>query len=133
VHAVDRLESALDVYNIEVHGEHVFRVTADGVLVHNACPEYTLGTYSLLRKLNAGSALQVHHLIEQRFKGLFNQSVGEMVSQVLSRENHQVFTNAWRHAFPYGEGTKAATAEQVLAEARRIYANFPDILNALGL
>jgi len=35
--AVERLESALDVYNIEVHGEHVFRVTADGVLVHNAC------------------------------------------------------------------------------------------------
>ncbi len=34
---VERLESALDVYNIEVHGEHVFRVTADGVLVHNAC------------------------------------------------------------------------------------------------
>ena len=33
--SVDRLESALDVYNIEVHGEHVFRVTADGVLVHN--------------------------------------------------------------------------------------------------
>ena len=38
VHSVERLESALDVYNIEVHGEHVFRVTADGVLVHNACP-----------------------------------------------------------------------------------------------
>jgi hypothetical protein len=37
VHSVERLESALDVYNIEVHGEHVFRVTADGVLVHNAC------------------------------------------------------------------------------------------------
>jgi len=37
--SVERLESPLDAYNIEVHGEHVFRVTADGVLVHNACPE----------------------------------------------------------------------------------------------
>lgn len=37
VEAVEQLESALDVYNIEVHGEHVFRVTEDGVLVHNAC------------------------------------------------------------------------------------------------
>ena len=36
VHSVERLESPLDVYNIEVHGEHVFRVTADGVLVHNS-------------------------------------------------------------------------------------------------
>ena len=35
---VERLESRVDVHNIEVHGEHVFRVTADGVLVHNACP-----------------------------------------------------------------------------------------------
>ena len=37
--SVRRLESALDVYNIEVHGEHVFRVTADGLLVHNAGPD----------------------------------------------------------------------------------------------
>ncbi len=36
VETVERLHSGLDVYNIEVHGEHVFRVTADGVLVHNA-------------------------------------------------------------------------------------------------
>ncbi len=36
VESVERLHSGLDVYNIEVHGEHVFRVTADGVLVHNA-------------------------------------------------------------------------------------------------
>ena len=36
--SVERLESRVDVHNIEVHGEHVFRVTADGVLVHNACP-----------------------------------------------------------------------------------------------
>ena len=26
------------VYNIEVFGEHVYHVTSDGVLVHNACP-----------------------------------------------------------------------------------------------
>ena len=44
VHSVDRLESPLDVYNIEVHGEHVFRVTAEGVLVHNAGPSCKLGT-----------------------------------------------------------------------------------------
>ncbi|MFM7075802.1 MAG: AHH domain-containing protein [Planctomycetaceae bacterium] len=38
VASVEQLESPLDVHNIEVHGEHVFRVTADGVLVHNAGP-----------------------------------------------------------------------------------------------
>jgi hypothetical protein len=44
VREFQRLESPLDVYNIEVHGEHVFRVTADGVLVHNAGPSCKLGT-----------------------------------------------------------------------------------------
>ena len=38
VESVERLESRLDVYNLEVHGEHVYRVTVDGVLVHNTCP-----------------------------------------------------------------------------------------------
>jgi len=40
---VERLESRADVHNIEVHGEHVFRVTADGVLVHNGCLDETAG------------------------------------------------------------------------------------------
>ena len=39
VESVERLHSGLDVYIIEVHGPHVFRVTADGVLVYNAGPD----------------------------------------------------------------------------------------------
>jgi hypothetical protein len=31
------------VYNLEVHGEHVYRIAVDGVLVHNAGPSYALG------------------------------------------------------------------------------------------
>ena len=129
---VERLESRVDVHNIEVHGEHVFRVTADGVLVHNACPEYAIDTYSALRKIAAGTDYQVHHLIERRFSHLFGQTAGEMMSQALSRVDHQAFTNAWRKAIPYGSGTKSATREEVIAHAHIIYANFPDILAALG-
>jgi hypothetical protein len=36
---VERIGHHPAVYNLEVHGEHVYRVTVDGVLVHNACPE----------------------------------------------------------------------------------------------
>jgi hypothetical protein len=43
VASAERLKSRVDVHNIEVHGEHVFRVTADGVLVHNAGPSCQLG------------------------------------------------------------------------------------------
>jgi len=40
---------------------------------------------------------------------------------------------AERRAIPYGAGTEAATAELVTATARRVYADYPDILRALGL
>jgi len=120
------------VYNIEVHGEHVYQVGELGVVVHNSC-EGTIGTYGQLRKLIKGSGLEAHHLIEKRFKGLFGESAGKMLSQVLNPETHQAFTNAWRKLIPYGEGTANATRETVLNAAREVYKEFPDILKALGL
>ena len=56
-----------------------------------------------------------------------------MLSVVLTKEEHQVFTNAWQAAIPRGAGTANATREQVMASARRIYANYPAILKSLGL
>ena len=43
VTSVEPLERHPAVYNLEVHGEHVYRIAVDGVLVHNAGPSYTLG------------------------------------------------------------------------------------------
>ena len=40
---VERIGHHPTVYNLEVHGEHVYRVTEDGVLVHNAGPRDCLG------------------------------------------------------------------------------------------
>ena len=41
--SVETLDRHPAVYNLEVHGEHVYRIAVDGVLVHNAGPSYTLG------------------------------------------------------------------------------------------
>ena len=38
VASVERLDRHPAVYNLEVHGEHVYRIAVDGVLVHNAGP-----------------------------------------------------------------------------------------------
>jgi Pput_2613-like deaminase/Pretoxin HINT domain len=38
VTSVEPLERHPAVYNLEVHGEHVYRIAVDGVLVHNAGP-----------------------------------------------------------------------------------------------
>ena len=66
-----------------------------------------LGTYNELRAEAAGTGLQVHHLIEKRFLaveeiGDIFASSGEMPSVILTKEEHQIYTNAWRSRFSYG-------------------------------
>lgn len=95
--------------------------------------EYGIGKYTVLRKLAAGKGLQVHHLIEQRFKNVLGQKAGQMLSIVLTKEEHQIFTNLWRKFIPYGKGTREATPERVMEAAREIYKDYPEILKALGL
>jgi hypothetical protein len=78
--------------------------------------------------------LQAHHLIEKRLALAMGQNARQMLSIALTTGEHQAFTNAWRAAIPYGErGTGAATVEWILEEAGRIYADYPAILQALGL
>lgn len=50
-----------------------------------------------------------------------------------SESGTEPFTNAWRSAIPYGEGTRTATQQEVEVHARHIYREFPEILRALGL
>ena len=52
---------------------------------------------------------------------------------VVTRSEHQVFTNAWRQAIPYGAGTRTASRAQIEGAARQIYSDYPEILRALGL
>ena len=50
--------------------------------------------------------------------------------QVLTPEEHQMFTNLWRSYIPYGSGTKEATKELIWEKAQIIYAAFPELLEA---
>jgi hypothetical protein len=87
-----------------------------------------------LTKALKGTGLQAHHLIEQRFAAALGQNARQGLSIAVTQAEHQAFTNAWRQAIPYGaQGTGRATQEQVMQAARDIYANYPAILNALGL
>lgn len=92
--------------------------------------------------------VQFHHLIEQRFSGVpgvsqwLGASTNNWNSIVLTTQEHQVFTNAWRAAISTNNMnnpgwtntfTYNATIEDVKEAARQIYANYPEILEALGL
>jgi hypothetical protein len=105
-----------------------------GISALSKAGDYGIWPYSTLRPDLKGSGLQAHHLIEQRFAAVMGQQSGRMASIAVTGSEHQVFTNLWRQAIAYGaEGTGMATRMQVEDAARRIYADYPDILKALGL
>jgi RHS repeat-associated protein len=94
---------------------------------------YGIQSYNTLRELVRGTGLHVHHLIEKRFASVLEIAPGNMKSIVLTSTEHAVFTKAWRQAIPYGAGTANATKQQITAAARKIYAEYPAILSALGI
>jgi hypothetical protein len=95
--------------------------------------EFGIRQYNLLRQALQGTGLRAHHLIEQRFARIMGQDARKELCVAVTPSEHQAFTNDWRAAIPYGEGTANATRELILREAARIYADYPAILQALGL
>jgi len=81
--------------------------------------------------------VHVHHLIEKRFAETLGVSHGSMKSIVLTPAEHQLFTNAWRTEISTSTSailnTDNATKVHIEAAARKIYKDYPIILEALGL
>ena len=141
------------VYNFEVADWHTYFVGAWEWLVHNAgevcigltkkfkhAGEYGFDSYNALRKailekVGKGSGLEVHHLLEKRFRKFFKPppSAGSMIAMVLTKAEHRVFTNAWRTAFPYGQKIATKGKKQFKNVAKEVYKDYPEILKALGL
>jgi hypothetical protein len=113
------------------------RVAANGVskfgnLTHSSAG---IAPFSTQRAITAGQrgTIQAHHLIERRFARQIGGSTDDWATIVVTRSEHQVFTNAWRQAIPYGAGTRTASRAQIEGAARQIYSDYPEILRALGL
>ena len=79
----------------------------------------------------------MHHLFEKRFAATLGVSQGSIKSIVLTPAEHQIFTNAWRNEISTSASailhTDNATKAQIEAAARKIYKDYPLILEALGL
>jgi hypothetical protein len=134
------------VYNFEVADWHTYFVGMWAWLVHNAlncmsaamkqlkyAAQYGIDSYKNLRKLVKGTGLEVHHLIEKRFASIFKppKKARDMASVVLTPDEHQIFTNAWRNKFPYGR--PKPTANEVNEFAREVYKDYPELLKVLDL
>ncbi|WP_227288060.1 RHS repeat-associated core domain-containing protein [Boseongicola sp. H5] len=95
--------------------------------------EFGIDTYRNLRQQvlarhGTGSGLEVHHLVEQRFRRQIGMHPNDMPSIVVTRAEHQPLTNDWRGRIPYGDGTSAASRERILDTAETIYSDFPEII-----
>lgn len=95
--------------------------------------EFGVQSFRDLGRLTRGTGLQRHHLIEKRFAGILGIDPNDMASIALTPAEHQVFTNAWRKAIPYGDGTRNADYGTVMSTAKEIYSEYPEILRVLGL
>jgi RHS repeat-associated protein len=104
-----------------------------GIASFEKAADYGIKSYKEMKKLTAGTGLEAHHLIEQRFARVLGVAEKDMQSIALTEAEHQAFTNAWRARIPYGAGTRAADKAEVEKAAKQIYKNYPDILKTLGL
>ena len=101
--------------------------------------KYGFDTYNALKnKVATNSGLEVHHLIEKRFAKILGVKQGDMLSIVLTHDEHKIFTESWKKFIGY-RGTKASlrtdnvTKDQIFDVARQIYKEYPEILKALNL
>lgn len=105
---------------------------ASGLNSFSRAGEFGIKPYNVLRRELKGMGLHAHHLIERRFAETLGRNWRTMESIALTPAEHQVFTNAWKDEIALGVGTRTATPERIMQAAKRIYANYPEILGALG-
>ena len=98
------------------------------------------GPYKLLKKYAKGlSGVEIHHLIEKRFKSLFSCNGREFLSIALTPEMHQEITNRWRNLhkvndifqdFAYRSNYRKITYDLMVKAVETVYTDMPDVLHA---
>ena len=79
--AISQLSDVSDVFNIEVHGHHVYRITEDGVLVHNNCLEEAIARgMSILRGPSAPDDLVA--VMQRLGRPMDRTQIGEVIHKV---------------------------------------------------
>lgn len=129
------------VVNLMDAGGDFLRLTGELQSFEKAA-EFGVDTYKNLRKnvdtvYGKGSGLQVHHLIEKRLASKLGINEDDIPAIVLTKEEHQKFTNAWRNEIGYkGDktdiNTTNADADAIMEAAQRIYKDYPELLRFIN-
>ena len=112
-------------------GESIRALRTAGKIADGA--DNAIDTYRNLRKVTKGTGSEVHHILEKRFVSQLNLDIdntGDMLSTVLSKNEHRGYTNAWRKLMPYGN---VYDMQIVLKTGARIYSDNPKLMAAFLL
>ena len=98
------------------------------------------GAYKQLKKMVKGiKGVEIHHLIEKRFRRLFSCNPREFLSIALTPEMHQIITNRWRNLhkvdeifenFSYGSNYLLITYDLMVQAVGEVYKDLPDAMQA---
>ncbi len=107
-------------------------VAQDGLGGLTRASQYGINSYNYLRTQVAGTGLQVHHIVEQRFApalGYAQRQANWFSSVVVTPEEHQIFTNLWRNSIGYGTSL-TRTPSEIWQAAQYVYRGYPALLEA---
>ena len=95
--------------------------------------EYGIKAYNTLKQELAGTGLEAHHIVEQRFLNGQSIKTGTALSVAVTKTEHQKFTNKWRRYFPYGDTdySDPKTINRVWEASQDIYKDYPKLLDAV--
>ncbi len=110
-----------------VKGGKLFVNVADSVSDLKKTKSLTAGTYSAMRALfKKIKGLEVHHIIEKRFKELFKcKNTNLFLSIPVSKELHKIITKRWRKVFKYGTDYSKITKSEMRKAIKIVYDDMP--------
>ena len=93
-----------------------------------------IGSYKDMKNYTKGykGAIQAHHLLEQRFCRAMGLDVDDMISVVLTKEQHSGLTKLWREAVEYiGNYSNFEHWSDIREIAKKAYADYPELFMLL--
>lgn len=120
-------------------GKLIIRV-ADKISDFTKGADFLTGTYKELKKIYRGIRnIEIHHLVEKRFKQLFRAcNPNDFLSIPLTKELHKIITKRWRDLykkdkyfkyFKYGSNYKKITFTMMEKAIKEVYKDMPQLLD----
>ncbi|MBR5460710.1 MAG: hypothetical protein IKV53_07540 [Clostridia bacterium] len=93
--------------------------------------DFLIDSYRELKKFYKGMKnIEIHHIIEKRFKKLFKGiDIHDYISVALDKQLHKEITKRWRKNFKYGTKYSNITKSQMRNAIKDVYKDMPELMD----